>query len=271
MRVQDGALNGQSALVTGGNSGIGKASVRALAAAGATVAINYVSHSDAAETLVKEIEKNGGRALAVRADVSREEDVERMFERVRQELGTLHILVANAGIQNDAPLLEMSLDAWNEVLGVNLTGAFLCVRAAAREFVRRGVDPSVSRAAGKIILMSSVHQMIPWSGHVNYAASKGGILQLMRTSAQELARHGIRVNGVAPGAIKTPINEPAWSTPDAEAQLLRLIPYGRVGDPEDIGRAVAWLASDASDYVQGATLFVDGGMSLFPGFSTGSG
>jgi glucose 1-dehydrogenase len=155
------------------------------------------------------------------------------------------------------------------VLGVNLTGQFLCAREAVREFLKRGVVPAISSAAGKIICMSSVHEVIPWGGHVNYASSKGGIMQLMKSMAQELAPKKIRVNSIAPGAIKTAINRSAWETPEAEAALLKLIPYGRVGLPDDIARAAVWLASDASDYVTGTTLFVDGGMTLYPGFSTG--
>jgi glucose 1-dehydrogenase len=175
----------------------------------------------------------------------------------------------NAGLQRDARFDEMTLDQWNVVIGVNLTGQFLCAREAVREFKRRGVDPKLSKAAGKIICMSSVHEVIPWGGHANYAASKGGIMQLMKSMAQELAPKKIRVNSIAPGAIKTPINRAAWETPAAEAELLKLIPEGRVGIPEDIARAVVWLASDASDYVTGTTLFVDGGMTLYPGFATG--
>jgi len=265
------SLQGQTAVVTGANSGIGKATARALAAAGASVVVNYVVHPEAAERVVAAITSEGGRAVAVQADVGDEAQVHLLFREAIQHFGTVDILVNNAGIQKDAPFLEMTLQAWDEVLRVNLTGAFLCAREAAREFVRRGVRPEVSCAAGKILFMSSVHQIIPWAGHVNYATTKGGILQLMRSTAQELARYRIRVNGIAPGAIKTPINRSAWDTPEAEADLLRLIPYGRVGEPADIGRAAVWLASDASDYVHGATLFVDGGMTLYPGFATGRG
>src|SRR5947209_8028655 len=192
-----------------------------------------------------------------------------MFAQAIEELGTIDILINNAGLQRDAPFHEMTLQQWNTVISVNLTGQFLCAREAAREFLRRGVVSSVSTAAGKIICMSSVHEVIPWAGHVNYAASKGGIMQLMKSVAQELAPKKIRVNSIAPGAIKTPINRPVWDTPEAEARLLKLIPDGRIGLPEDIGRAAVWLASDASDYVTGTTLFVDGGMTLYPGFTTG--
>jgi glucose 1-dehydrogenase len=215
------------------------------------------------------IEAFGRRAIVLKADVSQEDQVERMYAAAIKEFGTLHISVSNAGLQRDAPFDEMTLEQWNTVIGVNLTGQFLCSRAAAREFKRRGLDPSVSMAAGKLICMSSVHQEIPWAGHVNYAASKGGIMMMMRSIAQELAPHRIRVNSIGPGAIRTPINASAWNTSEAYAGLMTLVPYKRIGEPDDIARAAVWLASDAADYVTGATLFVDGGMTLYPGFATG--
>ncbi|MEY9964230.1 glucose 1-dehydrogenase [Streptacidiphilus sp. MAP12-16] len=262
-------LRGQRALVTGANSGIGKATAIGLGRAGADVVVNYVVGREEADEVVKEIEGFGVRAFAHEADVSDEGQVVGMFARMFEEFGTIDVLVANAGLQRDAALTEMTVEQWHKVLDVNLTGQFLCAREAAKEFLRRGIVPEVSRAVGKIICMSSVHQIIPWSGHVNYAASKGGVLMLMQTLAQELGPHGIRVNAVAPGAIRTPINRSAWDTPEAEADLLKLIPYRRVGDPEDIADAVTVLASDLMDYVVGTTLFVDGGMTLFPGFATG--
>lgn len=262
-------LKGQQALVTGASSGIGKAIALALGKAGASVAVNYIGRRTPADEVVDAIQASGGSALAIEADVSDEEAVKRMFERMLNEFGTIDILVNNAGIQQDAQLKDMTLQQWNKVIGVNLTGYFLCAREAVREFLRRGVVASVSRAAGKIICISSVHEVIPWAGHCNYAASKGGIMLFMKTIAQELAPEKIRVNSIAPGAIKTPINTGAWDTPEAERKLLELIPSRRVGDPADIARAAVWLASDESDYVQGTTLFVDGGMTLYPGFATG--
>ncbi|MET9613589.1 SDR family oxidoreductase [Kitasatospora indigofera] len=262
-------LRGQKALVTGANSGIGRATAIGLGRAGADVVVNYVFGREAAEEVAEEIRSFGVQAYAHEADVSDEGQVVAMVARMVEQFGTIDVLVANAGLQRDAASTEMTLDQWNKVLAVNLTGQFLCAREAAKEFVRRGVVPEVSRSAGKIVCMSSVHQIIPWAGHVNYAASKGGVLMMMQTLAQELAPQGIRVNAVAPGAIRTPINRSAWETPEAEADLLKLIPYRRVGDPEDIARAVAVLASDLMDYVVGATLYVDGGMTLFPGFATG--
>lgn len=261
-------LRGQKALVTGANSGIGLAVAVALGQAGADVAVNYLSGDDAAERVVDTIATAGSKAFAHHADVSDERAVVHMFERVRAEFGTLDILIANAGLQQDAPIATMTLQQWNTVISVNLTGQFLCAREAIREFRRRGPDPAVSNAVGKIVCMSSVHQQIPWAGHVDYAASKGGIDMMMRSLAQEVAPERIRINAIAPGAIRTPINRDAWDTEEAYKRLLTLIPYGRIGEPDDIGRAAVWLASDASDYVVGTTLFVDGGMTLCPGFST---
>ncbi|MEO5753489.1 MAG: SDR family oxidoreductase [Chthoniobacterales bacterium] len=262
-------LQNQKALVTGGNSGIGEGCALALGAAGAAVVVNYHSHPDEAASVVAAIHESGGEAIAIKADVSNEAQVQAMFAQAVEHFGTLDILVNNAGMQQDAPFHEMTLKQWERVISVNLTGQFLCAREAVREYLRRGVVPEVSRAAGKIICMSSVHEVIPWAGHVNYAASKGGIMQLMKSMAQELAPQKIRVNSVAPGAIKTPINRAAWETPEAVATLLKLIPDGRIGEPEDIARAVVWLASDQADYITGTTIFVDGGMTLYPGFASG--
>ena len=262
-------LSGQPAIVTGANSGIGRAVALGLARAGADVAINYVTHPETADEVAHAIEAMGRRAITVQADVSREDDVERMFATAIAQFGTLHINVSNAGLQRDSALEAMTLEQWNTVIGINLTGQFLCARAAVREFKRRGVVAGVSRAAGKIVCMSSVHQQIPWAGHVNYASSKGGILMMMQSIAQEVAPARIRVNSIAPGAIRTPINTAAWSTPEAYGELMKLVPYGRIGEPDDIAQAAVWLASDSADYVTGTTLFVDGGMTLYPGFATG--
>jgi glucose 1-dehydrogenase len=259
------SLARQCALVTGANSGIGREVAIGLAKAGADVAINYVTDPDAAQAVVDEIRTMGRRSIAVHADVSQEADVESMFSAVVTEFGTLHIVVCNAGLQRDSAFDQMTLAQWNTVIGVNLTGQFLCARSAVREFKRRGMT-EVSAALGKILCMSSVHQQIPWGGHANYAASKGGVMLLMQTMAQELAPLRIRVNSIAPGAIRTPINTAAWNTPAAYDQLMTLVPYGRIGEPSDIAQAAVWLASDSADYVTGTTLFVDGGMTLYPGF-----
>jgi glucose 1-dehydrogenase len=263
------SLAGQPALVTGANSGIGKAVALGLAAAGADVVINYVTDPAAAEEVAHAIEAMGRRALTIKADVSREDEIAAMFAKAVDHFGTLHIVVSNAGLQRDAPFDQMTLEQWNTVIGVNLTGQFLCAREAARIFKSRGVVEDVSLAAGKIVCMSSVHQEIPWAGHANYAASKGGVMLLMKSIAQELAPYRIRVNSIAPGAIRTPINTAAWETPEAYRDLMTLGPYKRIGMPDDIAQAAVWLASDAADYVTGATLFVDGGMTLYPGFATG--
>ncbi|HKY89624.1 MAG TPA: SDR family oxidoreductase [Nevskiaceae bacterium] len=262
-------LAGQRALVTGANSGIGAGIARALAEAGAVVAINYVAAPEKTSLLVQEIRDGGGAAIGVQGDVSQEAEVERMFAEVVAQFGSVDIVVNNAGLQRDAMVHELTLADWNTVIGVNLTGQFLCARAAVREFLRRGPQPERSVALGKILNVSSVHDIIPWAGHVNYAASKGGVLMLTKSLAQELAAKKIRVNAISPGAIRTPINTSAWDTPAAEARLLDLIPYGRVGETRDIANAAVWLASDASDYVTGTTIYVDGGMTLYPGFEKG--
>ncbi|MBS0969409.1 3-oxoacyl-ACP reductase [Chimaeribacter arupi] len=259
------SLEKQVALVTGASSGLGYACAEALAQAGAAVVINYHSQQEPAESLAARLRERGGQAIAVGGDVSREADVEALFDQTINAFGRLDILVANSGLQKDAPVGEMTLADWNKVIDVNLTGQFLCARAALRQFRRQEANAALSRARGKIIHMSSVHQVIPWAGHVNYAASKGGIDLLMRSIAQEVGEEHIRVNAVAPGAIKTAINEETLQG-EAGEKVLELIPYGRVGAPEDVANAVVWLASDLSDYVHGTTLFVDGGMSLYPAF-----
>ncbi len=259
-------LSGQVAVVTGASSGIGAAVAKGLGVAGARVVVNFNSDRDGGEAVADAVRQAGSDAIAVGGDVSDEGKVENLFAEAKRAFGTVHILIANAGLQKDAPAEAMTLADWNKVIGVNLTGQFLCCRAAIREFLDRGPQPDVSRATGKIVCMSSVHERIMWAGHVNYAASKGGVMLMMQSLAQEFADRKIRINSIAPGAIRTPINKEAWDTPEALAKLLRLIPYGRIGEPEDIANAAVWLASDHSDYVTGATLFVDGGMTLYPGF-----
>ena len=259
------SLAQQVALVTGASSGLGAASAHALAGAGAAVVLNYHSQAAPAQALADEINQSGGRAIALPGDVSKEADVEQLFAQTLDAFGYLDILVANSGWQKDAAVVDMTLEQWNAVIGVNLTGQFLCARSALRIFNRQGIRPGVSCAAGKIIHMSSVHQLIPWAGHVNYAASKGGVEMLMRSLAQEVSHQKIRINGIAPGAIRTAINREVTQGA-AEQALLKLIPYGRVGEADDVANAVVWLASDVSDYVVGSTLFIDGGMSLYPEF-----
>lgn len=262
-------LADQTALVTGANSGIGKGVALALAGEGANLVINYVTDEPAAKEVVEQINADGGTAIAIKADVSKEDQVQAMFQQMFDQFGSIDILVNNAGLQRDADFVDMTLKDWQFVLDVNLTGQFLCAREAVREFIRKGVIPEISSSAGKIICMSSVHEVIPWAGHANYAASKGGVMLLMKSLAQEVGSYKIRVNSIAPGAIKTPINTAAWETPEAETELMKLIPYRRVGEPADIGRLAVFLAADESEYIHGTTLFIDGGMTLYPGFATG--
>jgi glucose 1-dehydrogenase len=230
--------------------------------------INYHHDEEGANSTMAATKQAGRKGLVYKADIGKEDEVLAMFAAAKQEFSTIDILINNAGIQRDGKFSELSLDDWMEVINTNLTGQFLCAREAAKEFLSRG-KTEYSKALGKIIFISSVHNVIPWAGHVNYAASKGGETMLMESIAQELAPKGIRVNSIAPGAIKTDINKKVWSDPEQRKGLLDLIPYGRIGEPEDIGKAAVWLASDEADYITGATIYVDGGMTLYPSFSSG--
>jgi len=265
--MENRKLSGQTAVVTGASSGIGKACALALGEAGANVVVNYHKDSAEADEVVKAIRDMGSLAIAVKADVSKEEDVIEMFKKTYAEFDTVDILINNAGLQQDAPFEEMTLKQWQTVIDVNLTGQFLCAREAIKEFLRRGVVPERSVACGKIICMSSVHELIPWAGHVNYASSKGAIKMFMQSLAQEYGSKKIRVNSICPGAIKTPINKEAWSTKESYESLLTLIPYNRIGTPDDVGKLAVFLCSDDSDYITGSSIFIDGGMSVFEGFA----
>ena len=262
--MTDRDLSGRAVFVTGGSGGIGEGVAVRLGRAGARVAVGYHSGKDDAERVCRAIEAAGGEAVAVGGDVSDEGDVQRAFAAAADALGPLYGVVVNAGLQADADVADMSLEQWRRVMRVDLDGAFLTARA----FLRQLPDTAEAggSARGNVVFVSSVHQFIPWAGHANYAAAKGGVEMFMASLAQEVAGRGVRVNAIAPGAIKTPINEDVWSDDAKRAELIKLIPYGRLGRPEDIGNAVAWLMSDQSDYVTGTTLTVDGGMSLYPGF-----
>lgn len=264
-------LQGQIAIITGASSGIGAGIAKCMAAEGAVVVINHpVAATQAeADSVLKEITDSGGKGMTFQCDVSKEDQVMAMFQEVTSRLGRLDILVANAGVQRDAPFTEMTLQQWQTVMDINLTGQFLCAREAIRQFLKQDWDSSKRKSRGNIIHMSSVHQVIPWAGHANYAASKGAIHLLMQTLAQEFGAQKIRVNAICPGAIRTNINRNAWETKQAYDDLMTLIPDNRIGEPEDIGNVAVFLASDASDYITGASIFVDGGMTTFESFSTG--
>jgi glucose 1-dehydrogenase len=252
-------LGGRKALVTGADSGIGQGVAFELAAHGAAVAVNYLSDSSVAESMVAQIERAGGRAIAVQMDVSSEDDVVRAIGGARAAFGGLDLLVNNAGIEKRFLLVDMPLEWWRRVIDVNLTGAFLCAREAARVMLADGVR-------GAIVNITSVHEVIPWEGFSHYCASKGGEKLFTQSIARELAPHGIRVVSVAPGAIATPINADVLADPKRKAAVEAEIPSGRWGEVGDVARAVAWVASEQADYVVGSTIFVDGGMTLYPRF-----
>ncbi|GEO20505.1 glucose 1-dehydrogenase [Cyclobacterium qasimii] len=270
MKNNNKRLENQTCIVTGSSAGIGSAIAKALGCGGANVVVNYRKSKAEAEEVAHWIDNNAdcGEALVLKGDVSKEEDVKNLFKKTIDHFGTVDVLVANAGVQIDHKLHEMPLEAWKKVIDVNLTGQFLCAKEAIIEFLRRGMRPDVSKSLGKIIHISSVHEEIPWAGHSNYAASKGGLLLLMESICQEYASSKIRCNSIAPGAIKTEINKEVWSSKEGMEQLLKLIPYKRIGVPDDIGKVASWLASDESEYINGTSIFVDGGMTCYPGFSS---
>ncbi len=266
MSSLNGILMNQTAIITGGSSGIGKAIAIAFGKAGANVVVNYHSDEEEAKEARTEIEVAGGKTIIVKGDVGIEEDVKNIFNEAIKAFGRIDILVNNAGIQIDKPLMKMSYDDWKKVIQTNLSGAFLCAREAAKSYDKQGLDNNISRSRGKIIFIGSVHDTIPWAGRVNYATSKGGMKMMMKSIAAELAPKKIRVNSISPGAIKTSINKEEWTDEEGKEEMLDKIPYGRIGDPEDIGKVAAWLASDQADYITGTTIYVDGGMTLYPSF-----
>lgn len=260
-------LVGQKALVTGASKGLGQAMAIGFAQAGADVLVNYNGDKTGAEETAHTIEKLGQKALIFKADVSKEDQAQAMFAAMVDTFGRMDICVPNAAIQLNAPIDEMTMEQWTRVIDVNLTGMFLSARESIRIFKKQEFRRDISYARGKLIFISSVHDIIPWEGHSNYAAAKGGLMLLMKSIAQEVAHLRIRVNSIAPGAIRTPMNvEKLQSQEEFDHQLLRLIPSKRIGEPEDVSRLAVWLASDESDYVQGTTIYVDGGMLLYPGF-----
>jgi len=260
-------LVGQKALVTGASKGLGQAMAIGFAQAGADVLVNYSTDAQGAQQTAEIIKGFGRKAVVFKANVSCESEVKAMFDCMFQTFGRLDICVPNAAIQLNANVDEMTLEQWQGVIDVNLTGMFLCAREAIRAFKRQGIDRSISYACGKLIFMSSVHDIIPWAGHANYAAAKGGLMLFMKSLAQEVAHIRIRVNAISPGAIRTPMNVEKLTTPEMfESTLLKLIPAKRIGEPGDVARAAVWLASDESDYVHGTTIYIDGGMTLYPGF-----
>jgi len=260
-------LRGQKALVTGASKGLGQAVAIGFAQAGADVLVNYFSDQPGAEYTAQKIRELGRNAEVFKADVAIESEVAAMFDFMFKNFGRLDICVPNSALQLNANVDEMTLAQWERVIGVNLTGVFLCCRESVRAFKRQGIDRAISFACGKLILMSSVHDVIPWEGHANYAAAKGGLMLFMKSLAQEVAHLRIRVNAISPGAIRTPMNVEKLTSPEIfERVLLKLIPSKRIGEPEDVARAAVWLASDESDYVTGTTIYVDGGMLLYPGF-----
>ena len=270
MQKPNHRLENQTCIVTGASSGIGRAVAKAMGREGGNIVVNYHSGKEEAEEVAQWISKSSdcGEAIVFQCDVSKEDEVKAMFQKTVSHFGTVDVCVANAGIQMDYPLHEMPLDAWQKVLDVNLTGQFLCAREAIKEFLKRGLREEVSKSLGKIIHMSSVHEVIPWAGHANYAATKGALTMLMQSICQEYGPQKIRCNSIAPGAVKTEINKEVWNAKEGAEGMLKLIPYKRIGIPEDIGSVASWLASDESEYINGTTIFVDGGMTCYPGFTT---
>lgn len=256
----------KTVIVTGASSGIGQGIAIAFGKQGANVVVNYHSDEDGAQSTLDQLIAAGGQGFIHKADVSKEEGVIELFEKTKEKYQDLDVLINNAGIQKDSAFAHMSLDEWNKVISTNLTGQFLCAREAVKQFDLKNVPAAHEMAKGSIIFISSVHDLIPWAGRVNYASSKGGVLMLMKSLALEVAPNKIRVNAISPGAIATDINEEVWSDEEKRKELMKLIPYQRIGEPEDVAKVAVWLAHEDSDYITGTTIYVDGGMTLYPGF-----
>ena len=256
----------QTVIVTGGSSGIGQGIAILFGQKGANVVVNYHSDEEGAQYTLDQIIKGGGKGFIYKADIGSEAEVEAMFKKTIDEFGTLDVLINNAGIQKDSAFSSMTLDQWSKVINTNLTGQFLCAREAIQVFEKKPSPGPKGKAKGVIIFISSVHDIIPWAGHANYASSKGGITMLMKSLALEVASKKIRVNSISPGAIATDINDDVWKDEEKKKALMKLIPYQRIGLPEDVAKVATWLASEDSDYITGTTIYVDGGMTLYPGF-----
>ncbi|KIL52892.1 glucose-1-dehydrogenase [Jeotgalibacillus campisalis] len=257
-------LKGKTAIVTGASSGLGKAIALRFGEEKMNVIVNYLNKKEEAQQVAGDIEKAGGKAIAVQGDVSVEEDIDRLIQSAHEHFGSLHVMMNNAGIQNEVPSHEMTLEEWNKVISVNLTGTFLGSTKAIAYMLEH-------RIQGSVINMSSVHEIVPWPHFVHYAASKGGMNMLSQTLALEYAGQGIRVNNIAPGAINTPINKEKFDNEEQRDEVLSMIPMKKIGEPEQVASVAAFLASDQASYVTGTTLFVDGGMKLYPSFAAGKG
>lgn len=246
-------LENKVAIVTGSSSGIGRGIACCFAREGASVVINYRSHPDAADEVVRQIEGSGGKAFAIQADVSQQDEVRKLIGGCVEKFGRLDIMVNNAGIEKKTPFLETPLEQWNQILAVNLTGPWIGCQEAAKQLVKQG-------DGGRIINISSIHEDMTMPTNAPYCASKGGLRMLMRTIAVELAPHNITVNNIAPGAIDTGMDPSSRANPENMKLLLGQIPVRRIGKPEEVGDMAVYLASDAARYVTASTLFIDGGM-----------
>ena len=255
-------LSARRALVTGSNSGLGRAIALNFSAAGARVAVHALSDHDSAEAVVKQIQQAGGEAIAVYGDVSKPDQVDSMFAEVDAAFGGLDILVNNAGIDGAHELCSDSdPDHWRAVIAVDLQGPYYCTQQA--------LNRMLPQQRGVILQITSVHEFIPWAGYSAYTAAKAGLSMFTKTVAQEVATQGVRVLAIAPGAIRTPINADVWGHPDSLRDLDKKIAMSRPGEPDEIGRVAAFLASDLASYITGTTLAVDGGMLIYPDFNHG--
>ncbi|SFC78151.1 glucose 1-dehydrogenase [Bacillus sp. OV322] len=257
-------LENKVVVVTGAAKGLGKAIAERFGKEKAKVVLNYHSDNSEYQEIIETIQKNGGVAAALQGDVTKEKDVKKLLAFAVEKFGKVDIMINNAGIENEVPSHKLSLEDWNKVINVNLTGMFLGSREAIAYMVENDIK-------GNIINMASVHDRIPWPHFVHYAASKGGVKLMTETLALEYAPKGIRVNNISPGAIDTPINAEKFADPKAKQDTLDLIPMGYIGKPEEIAACAVWLASSESSYVTGHTLYADGGMTKYPGFQAGKG